>query len=181
MTRLALVSAPYSGQSLISSGQERVNLYAEVNAKTDSQAPVPITEYLTPGTTLFSQSHVTAKVRGEYRTSIDTAYYVVGPNVYYLISDGTSVLVGNIADSPSQVYFKDNGLAVVLVDGTSGYVIEMSSNNFAQITDPNFYGADFVDLLDTFFIFNRPDTNQFYISVSNASYALSVQLAHLIR
>lgn len=171
MTRLALVSAPYSGQSVISSGQERVNLYAETNAKTDAQAPVPVTEYPTPGTTLFSNPNVITKVRGEYRTSVGTAYYVVGPNVYYLVSDGTSILVGSIANSPSQVYFKDNGLAVVLVDGSNGYVISMASNSFAQITDPNFYGADFVELLDTFFIFNRPGTNQWYITSSNASYA----------
>lgn len=172
MPRLPLVSAPYAGQSLIASGQERVNLYAEVNADKDPQAPVPITEYQTPGTTLFSKSNVNTKVRGEYRTSIDTAYYVVGPSLFYLASNGTSINIGFIADLPSQVYFKDNGLVVVLVDGVNGYVIDMASNNVATITDPNFYGADFVDLLDTFFIFNRPGTNQFYISVSNASYAL---------
>lgn len=173
MSRIPLISASYAGKSVIASGQECVNLYAEVNATVDPQAPVPITYYQTPGTELFANSNTNAKIRGEYRTSIDTAYFVVGPSVFYLIKDGTAIQIGNIADTPSQVYFKDNGLAVILVDGVRGYVIDMTSNNnFAQITDPNFYGADFIDLLDTFFIFNRPGTNQFYISVSNASYAL---------
>jgi hypothetical protein len=42
---------------------------------------------------------------------------------------------------------------LLLVDGISGYVIDMASNAFAKITDPNFYPADFVDLLDTFLYF----------------------------
>ena len=170
--RIPLVSAAYAGQSVISSGQECVNLYAEAVPNIDPQAPTPVTYYQTPGTILFADPAIATKVRGEYRTSIDTAYYVTGGNVYYLASDGTSILVGNILDTPTQVYFKDNGLVVVLVDGVSGYVIDMASNAFAQITDPNFYGASNVLLIDTFFIFNRPNTNQFYITVSNANYAL---------
>ncbi len=172
MSRLPLLSASYAGKSVIASGQECVNLYSEVNANVDPQAPVPITYYETPGSILHVNSNINAKVRGEYRTSIDTAYFVVGPNVYYLASDKTTILIGSIADTPTQVYFKDNGLAVVLVDGVSGYVISMLSNAFAKIIDPNFYSADFVDLLDTFFIFNNAGTNQFFISLSNASYGM---------
>jgi hypothetical protein len=177
MARVPLVSAAYAGQSDIASGQECVNLYAEFNAKWDPQAPTQVTYYPTAGSELFTNLNVNAKVRGEYRTSVDTAYVVVGPSVFYIAYDAitgivTPVQIGSIADTPSQVYFKDNGLVVVLVDGVSGYVIDMSSNAFAQITDPNFYGADYVDLCDTFFIFNRPGTNQFYISGSNVNFTL---------
>lgn len=175
--RLPLNSASYAGQSVIASGQECVNLYPEINATIDPQAPVPVTYYQTPGSELFINLNINAKIRGEYRTSIDTAYVVVGPSVYYIAYDHitnspTAIQIGSIADSPTQVYFKDNGLCVVLVDGTSGYVIDMASNSFAKIIDANFYGADFVDLLDTFFIFNNPGTNQFFISLSNASYGM---------
>lgn len=177
MARLPLIGASYAGQSVIASGQECVNLYAEVNANIDPQAPVPVTYYQTPGSELFVNLNVNAKVRGEYRTSIGTAYAVVGPSVFYIAYDyitqqTTAIHIGNIADTPTQVYFKDNGLCVVLVDGISGYVIDMASNAFSQITDPNFYSADFVDLLDTFFIFNNSGTNQFFISLSNASYGM---------
>jgi len=172
MSRLPLLSASYAGQSVIASGQECVNLYSEVNANVDPQAPVPITYYQTPGSELFANSNINAKVRGAYRTSIDTAYFVVGPNVYYLANDRTVISIGSISDTPTQVYFKDNGHCVVLVDGTNGYVIDMASNAFSIISDPSFQAADFVDLLDTFFIFNISGTNQFFISVSNANYTL---------
>ena len=177
MSRIPLVSAAYAGQSVIASGQECVNLYAEINATFDPQAPVLVTYYQTPGTKLFSNPNVNSKVRGAYRTSIDTAYYVVGPNVFFLTSAGLSIQIGSIVDTPSQVYFKDNGLAVVLVDGVSGYAIDMASNNFAKIIDLNFLGADYVELIQTFFIFNRPATNQFYITASNASYGMLTSTA----
>lgn len=177
MGRVPIVSAAYAGQSLIASGQECVNLYAEVNVNMDVQSPSPVTYYQTPGTELFVNLNVNTKVRGECRTSIGTAYAVVGPNVFYIAYDHitqvvTPIQIGSIADTPSQVYFKDNGLVVVLVDGISGYAIDMGSNNFGQIVDPSFYSSDFVDLLDTFFIFNRSGTNQFFISLSNSNYGM---------
>lgn len=171
MARIELISSAYAGRNVIASGQECVNLFAEINQQ-DPQAPAQVTYYPTPGTELYINPNFARPVRGEYNTSIGTAYCVVGPNVYYVLNNQTMVLVGNIADRLSQVYFVDNGLTVVLVDGVNGYVIDISTNAFAQITDPNFYGADFVGLLDTFYIFNVPATNQFFISVSNADFAL---------
>lgn len=171
MARVPLVSAAYAGQSVIASGQECVNLYAEINVQIDPQAPSPVTYYQTPGTALFANPFgYEFNSRGCYRTSVGTAFYVVKQNVYFVGADRTLTLIGVIADRNSKVYFKDNGLAVVLVDGVNGYVIDMTTNDFAKIVDPNFYGADFVELLDTFFIFNRPATNQFFITASNASY-----------
>lgn len=169
--RIELISSAYDGKSIIASGQERVNLYAEINSR-DPQAPAKVTEYPTPGTELYVDPGFARTVRGEYSSSKGGAYAVIGPNVYYVLNDQTLVLIGNVADRQSQVYFCDNGLTVVIVDGLNGYVIDIATNAFAQIVDANFYGADFVCLLDTFYIFNVPATNQFFISVSNANYAL---------
>lgn len=170
MSRIQLISTPYAGRSIIASGQECVNLYAEINASLDPQAPSETTYYPTPGTLLYADPEFARKARATYRTSIGTAYLVVGPNVYFVLNNKTLVQVGVIADIGSQVIVDDNGIVVVLVDGENGYVIDINTNSFAQITDPNFFGADYVALLDTFFIFNRPKTNQFYITESNANY-----------
>lgn len=176
--RIPLVSVPYAGQSVISSGQECVNLYAESVANIDPQAPTPVTYYPTPGTKLFGRnSEYIYPSRGMYRTSRGTAYFVVEQQVYSVGLDGTLTIIGIIANRPSRVYMKDNGLVVVLVDGVNGYVIDIVSNAFAQIIDPNFLGADFVELLDTFFIFNVPETNLFYISLSNSNYGMLTNTA----
>jgi hypothetical protein len=178
MPRIPLVSAAYAGKSIIASGQECVNLYAEGNVQFDPQAPAPVTYYLTPGTSLFGQNtEYVFPARGLYRTSRDTTYYVVGQQVYFVSNDGTLTVVGIIASRPSLIKMKDNGQVVILVDGVNGYVIDMNTNAFATITDPSFLGSDYVELLDTFFIFNRPNTNQFYISLSNSSYGMLTNTA----
>lgn len=175
MSRLPLIGQPYSGKSLIASAQRVVNLYGEVNTKTDPQAASPTTWYPTAGTNLFGvpPDAVRAKARCTYRTTIGTAYAVIGPNVYFVSSNGTMTLIGVIPDRPSQVYMSDNGLAAVLVDGSpTGFAIDLATNAFGPIIDPAFYGSDFVLFLDTFFIFNRPGTNQFYISLSMVDFIL---------
>jgi hypothetical protein len=170
MPALNLLGCPYTGRGIIASNQRAVNIYAEKN--NDPQAPVSYTHYPFPGCELFATPSVAGKTRCTYRTSVGTAYVVVGPNIYFLQSNGIMTLVGSIPDRASQVYMADNGLAVILVDGVNGWAIDIISNNFGPIIDPSFYGADFVIFLDTFFVFNRPGTNQFYISLSMVSYAL---------
>ncbi len=173
MPRVNLVGSGYAGKSIIASGQETVNLYGEVNSA-DPESPAPVTYYPTPGTDLYA-TPIPAnlnKVRAEYRTSRGTAYCVIGSTVYIVTAIGTLIVVGTIANLPSQIYFSDNGLAAVLVDGTNGYAIDLTTNAIGQITDPNFYSADYVTLLDTFFIFNRSGTNQFFITGSNVTFTM---------
>lgn len=171
MARVELISSAYDGKSVIASGQECVNLYTEINDK-DPQAPAKVTYYPTPGSTVYADPNFLKTARASYRTSIGTAYYVVGQNVYFLNSGGVLIFIGAIADRASQVIFADNGIVAVLVDGVNGYVIDLQTNALGIITDPNFYSASFVVQLDTFFIFNVVDTNLWFISVSNADYIL---------
>lgn len=168
--RLNLDGRPYNSRSIIASSQRRINLYGEQNK--DPQAPCPYTEYPTPGSILFGTPNVEGASRGFYRTSLGTAYEVIGPNLYFLAVNGAMVLVGTIADRPSQVVMSDNGIALVVVDGTEGWVVDLATNAFGPIIDPAFYGADFVVFLDTFFVFNYPDTNFFYISLALVTFAM---------
>ena len=170
MVRIPINSVAYGGKSLIASGQEQVNLYSELNP--DPDAPVRFTHYPLPGTALYINPNFLKAARGSYRTSIGTAYYVVGQNIYYITSTQTAIFIGAIADRTSQIRFADNGIVCVLVDGVNGYVIDLLTNALGIIIDPNFYSASFVVMLDTFFVFDVVDTNQFFLSVSNADYAL---------
>ena len=115
MTRVPLTGSAYAGKSIISSGQETINLYAEVN-NADPESPVPVTWYPTAGTDLYATPNPANlnKVRGEYRTSIGTAYCVIGNAVYEVTIIGTLILLGNIANLPSQVYFSDNGRGLTI-------------------------------------------------------------------
>lgn len=173
MSRVEIIGSAYSGKSIIASGQETVNLYGELS-KIDPEAPSTVTYYPTPGTILYAQviPPFVKKARASYRSSIGTAYYVIGQNVYVVTVNQVLISIGAIADLPSQVIFSDNGLVATLVDGQNGYVIDLTTNALGIITDPNFYPADYVALLDTFFIYNRAGTSQFFISGSNVDFAL---------
>lgn len=165
--RVPLLSGAYQARSLIASAQRCVNLYPEANP--DAQAPVPVTHYPTPGLSLLAQCSRIAKVRQVYRASNGDLYTCVGPEIFYVNSDWFMTSVGTIDDGQNPVSMADNGLDLVIVDGTAnGYVIDMATRAFSQISDPNFYGATKVVYIDTFFAFNRPGTNQWYLSDSMA-------------
>jgi len=169
MARLSLLGGAYQARSLIASAQRCVNLYPEKNPK-ESSPPVPVTHYLTPGLRKVSQSPTVGRVRAMYRATNGDLYLVVNTVVYFVANDYSWDALGSVPPGPTPLSFSDNGLVIVLVDGALGYAIDMETRDFGAITDPNFYGAVKVDYLDTYFILNRPDTTQFYISLSNATF-----------
>lgn len=171
MPRLPLTSGAYQSRSLLAGAQRSVNLYPE-QAPPDSQAPVPVTHFTTPGLTLLSTPPTVDVGRGAYRCGNGDLYVVIGATVYYVDAVWSFTAVGTIPFRITPVSMSDNGLVLVIVDGTSsGYCVNLSTKVLGTITGAAFYGADRVDYIDTYFVFNRPGTTQFYISASNASYA----------
>lgn len=164
--RVPLLSGAYQARSLIASAQRCVNMYPEQNP--DKQAPVPVTHYPTPGLVLLKDPPPRiAKVRCAYRATNGDLYICIGPEIFYVDSDFNHTSIGLVTDGVTPVSMADNGLVIVIVDGTvNGYTIDMTTRAFAAIVSGSFYGADRVQFIDTFFVFNRPGTNQFYISGS---------------
>lgn len=174
MPRVPLLGGAYESRSVIASLQEAINLYSEVNPP-DGSPPVPATAYPTPGLLLVSSPPAIQTMRSLYRATNGALYAVVGPYVYAISNVFAWTLLGEISDGASPVWFADNGQAVVIVDGSPiGYAINMETNAFTSISDINFYGATSVTYQDTYFIFDRPGTDQFYISLSNVSYAMLI-------
>lgn len=104
-----------------------------------------------------------ADVRGTYKT--DGLWYVVAGNTLYsLTTAGVYAALGTLATSSGFVSMKHGRDQLVIVDGANGYVFNMLTSVFAQITDPDWRGSDWVDELDGYFIFVDPDTDQFYLS-----------------
>lgn len=174
--QLALLSGAYQARSVIASAQRCVNLYTEVNQR-ETYLMLPqlggaaslTTHYPTPGITLKG-SVPDAGWRGLYAANNGALYGVCGSSVYVISKTGVCTLVGTIGTSSGPVSMADNGISLVIVDGsTQGWVITLATNAFAQLVDPTglFVGADFVAYLDTFFVFNSPGTQSFYCSLSN--------------
>lgn len=168
--QIPLEGGYYRTKSVIAGAQRCLNLYPERN---QAGAPFPYTTYLTPGLTVLAEV-ATGEVRGEYTDSAGRLWVVIGDTVYWVDGSWGLTSVGTIATSAGPVVFKDNRLVLVLVDGSeAGYAIDFT-NTMAMVAIAGggaFYGANVVDYLDTFFLFNKPNSNVWYISLSEVTFA----------
>lgn len=170
--RVPLLGGAYQAKSIIANAQSCINLYPEVNPQPDS-APVPVIHYLTPGLRLLRAGPGDVPVRCTYRASNGDFYAVIGDTCYYVDSSWTATSLGTVTNLTTPIVMADNGIVIVLVDGTAnGWVIDMAAHTFGTIDPTNFYGATRVDFVDTYLLFNRPGTSQWYISFSNADYTM---------
>lgn len=161
--RIPLTTGAYQTRSVIAEAQRSVNLYAEANPQ---DAPCPFTYYPTPGLTLVSTPPVAGESRGIYTASNGNRYEVVGPNVYSVSAANVYTQIGTLNSTSGPVSMVDNGTDTFIVDGTtSGFTIKLATNIMSPVSDPAFYGADKVDFVDGYFLFNRLKTQQFYISL----------------
>lgn len=167
MPKIALTGGAYTAKSITANAQRCVNLYPELNPPAN-QSPVPVTHYQTPGLTLLNQPSIPGQARCLYRASNGALYYVIGSRVYFVTPLWQLNFLGSINSTTGQVRMADNGIDVIIVDGTTdGYTVDLTTNAFAQITDPNFVGSRLADYMNTYFLLAKPDQNVFYFSNSN--------------
>lgn len=179
---IPLLGTPYRTRDPVVAARRCVNLYPEKNGE---GAPFPVTHWPTPGIVKRATTPNGNPVRGSYTASNGELFVVSGSGVYFVAVDYSFVLLGQIAERSTPVYMADNGLCVVLCDGSAtGYAIDITRDDdgnvphtFGGINDAAFYGANRVDYVDTYFVFNRPSTNQWYISKSEATFGMLTQTA----
>ncbi len=170
--KVALTQGAYEARSAIADAQKCINLYAEKNPK---DSPFPFTEYPTPGTVLVTTATVAGEIRAEYTSSNGKLYVVVEDRVYHVSASYVWTLLGTITTSTGFVSIKDNTLTAIIVDGTSfAFCIDLSNNAWNAVSATNFYACDVVDYVDTYLLFNRKGTNQFFFSLSNADFSMFV-------
>lgn len=161
MSRVPLLSASYTTRSLKANAQRCVNLYPEANAP-DSAAPT--TFYGTPGLLLWSTIPGAGPVRCLYRASTGDLYAVQGRKLYRYASGSWTELAA-FASYTGVVVAADNGTSAVFVDGsTIALTVNLSTYTTSVMSGDGWYGADFVRYLDGYLVFNRPGTQQFYIT-----------------
>lgn len=119
----------------------------------------------TPGLTRVFPS-IPGPVRGMYSTG--GSLFVVASSTLYEITESLTVLNrGTLKTAAGPVGMVHGTTQLVIVDGPNGYVFDLNDSTFGRITSPAFYGSRTVAFLDGFFLFIRPDTQQFYRSEIN--------------
>lgn len=175
---IALKGGFYQARSLIANAQRCVNLYPEKNPE---DSPMPYTMYLTPGLQRLREGgaadgpNVTTAggcFRGLYEATNGIGFGVVGQTLYSIDSQwrfNALLTLIDVSNNPVSMY--DNGEFLVLVDGSmTGYTVELANlANTGQLTiADNYLGSDRVDYIDSFLIFNEPNSKNFYSTLSGS-------------
>jgi hypothetical protein len=161
MQPLEFIGASYVARSLNFDASRTVNLYPEASGSGQSKTIACLIGC--PGTRRFS-TLAGGGVRGCIRFSAAVSVVVVGANVYTVTPGGVGTLIGTIAFATTPVSMATNGQVIMLVTGSFGYQVNPTTNSVTQIVNVAFTGADRVDYIDGYFVFNKPGTQQFQIT-----------------
>lgn len=94
--------------------------------------------------------------------------YVVAGNKLYAIDQ-----TGNVTNSVSlgalrrMIQASTNGVDVTVVNGTNGYVYDITTGVASEISDADFPGGDNIIQVDGYYLVNKPGTGQIYRSDIN--------------
>jgi hypothetical protein len=156
------VGASYTAHSPTQDRQTCVNLYLEVDESQHGTAKAMLVG--TPGLRRLV-TLPTPGVRGLLTASNGRCFAVSGTGFYELLAGGTAVLRGALLSTTGPVSMSDNGLQLIIVDGTAaGYLFTFSTNAYAPIVSDAFYGATRVAFFDQYFVLHRQETQQIYVS-----------------
>lgn len=161
MARILFCTHSYSHESAQIAAQRAVNMYAEAqppNAKSD------VSVHGAPGLTTFADCGNGGPVRGVHEMG-GVLYAVSGDSLFSVNSAGTATNVGTAISGSGPVMMVDNGTQLGIVNGTYGYIYTVTGG-LSVITDPSYYPANSIDYADSYFIFDRPGTNQWFMSDS---------------
>ena len=151
----------------------RVNCYEERSNNPNDKENTALVG--TAGKKLFASlsPDLGSESRGMYTTALNRWFIVVGNTLFELDEKGFSNNRGNLNTLEGHVSMTDNGVYLMIVDGTNGYLYELSTNTLLVINAANYPnstgfqdGSTHVKFLDQYAIVNRPNTFEFYISNS---------------
>ncbi len=160
------IGPSYTLQSVNVDCQRCVNLYPEVNALGTGKERETASLVPTPGLRLLTTLGA-SPTRGSWSAANGELFWVAGNKFYRISSTWVATELGTLNSSTGPVSMADNGLQVFIVDGADGYTWDIGTNTFAVVSDPDFYPADQVTLLDGYFAFNKKGTTQFFYSGLN--------------
>jgi Phage stabilisation protein len=149
----------YKSDSLPLSAQRTINAYAEIEPQ---GAKSRVAVFGVPGIDPFATVG-TGPIRGGLDMN-GIAYVVSGSSFYSIANDGAVQLLGAGISETGNVSMAGNGFEIIIVNGSLGYSYLVASNNFAQISDPDFLPANSVTNIDNIFAFDIKGTNQFQLS-----------------
>lgn len=158
MKSINLFGTGIKANSIIVASENRVNCFYDVRKDTGE-----ITVRGTPGSVL-KFTLPASPIRG-IRTVGSILYVVANNGLYSIDLAGNIVLRGTLGTTAGYVGISDNFVQLIVVDGAAGWIYNIATPAWAQITDGNFpNGATTVAFLSGRFICEKPNTRTYYVS-----------------
>ena len=167
--RLPLIGGSYVARSRIANSQRCVNYFPEINRQ---DSPVPFTFYQRPGLRYLTHGPGLLAVRMLYRATNGIGFCVIGAILYKIERDFGLTTLGQLNPQftgPCRAI--DNGQTLVVVDGSQhGWQVDLTSYAFSQIVDGtgSFLGANTLGYIDTYILWNMPNSLNFGSTLSNS-------------
>lgn len=162
--QVPLGTQSYQSRSLPLDGQRCVNMYAEMEPPQAKTGNTEFAVFGAPGLTDFANCPA-GPIRGMCEMG-DVVYAVSGSRAYAIQPSGDAVpLLGDGVFGSGVVSMETNGTQVCIVAGSddgSGYIVQ--NNAIQAITAAAYFPSNSVQFFDGYFIFNRRDTNEFFLS-----------------
>lgn len=160
-----IVHGTNNSRAKIISPVDLVNFYPEIENGEKSKFVKALIG--TPGYSNVYDLGYSGKCRCLYTTSTDKVFSVINDKFVELFIAQTVTFRGLLDTTGSNCVMCDNGTQVLIVDGQYGYIYNMNTEVFAQITDPDFpSNPTHCIFTDGYFIVNSASTGQFYFSSS---------------
>lgn len=170
MPDFGFVGGAYEAPSIYQDDQALINWYPETDSSKNAGNKgmgVPgdrgvVALYPRPGLTPVVTPS-SAAVRALYTLPGQTQFLtVVGATLYLVNASFVATAVGTLVSSSGPVSITENGVNAYLVDGNNRYTYNWTTNTFATVSgsDGAFTGGTRCDNVDSFIIYNQPNTNQ---------------------
>lgn len=162
--QVPLFASSEQSRSLPLNAQRCVNMFAEREPVEAKSGQPQVAAFGCPGLTQFSSAG-TGPIRGMHVMN-DQLYAVSGSEFYSISSMGVAAQIsGPAITGTGVVSMADNGMQICIANSGNGYIYQ--SGALSQITSPAFSPANTVTFFDTYFVFDRLGTQQFFISAQN--------------
>lgn len=156
--RSPILGASYRARSVNAAADRCVNLYPESIPEGGKETGAL---YRAPGTRTLVTVGI-GPIRGEWQLG-DFGYVASGYELYSVSQTYDVTLIGMVTGS-GPVLMSDNGTQIFIACNPDGFIYNTSTGVFAQISDPDFPGANFVGYLDGYFVFTEPNSQRVWVT-----------------
>lgn len=154
------IAQSYTTNSLPLNASRVVNMFAEMEIP-DARSKANIGIFMHPGTAPFANCGSGPIIA--FTTMGGLVYALTGDSLFRIEHNGVATYLGHTSVSTNGCSVDNNGTTICWVDGVTGWTYN-TTTGVHQITDINFFPSNTVTYFDTYFVFVRKGTQQFFIS-----------------